>query len=160
MFRMNKLTDYGFVLLTHMAARPRREWSARELALGVKLPLPTVVKIAKTLVRGGLLTSQRGVKGGYALARPASEVTAASIIFAFEGPVSLTECHEPGACEREAACPTRPNWQVVNRTVQEALEKLTLAELVEPLAAPRWSLLPVGQGRLPVNTKEQRSAVP
>ncbi len=140
MFRMNKLTDYGVVLLTRCAQQPGRGFSARELAEETRLPLPTVGKVLKLLVHDGILVSQRGTKGGYALARAPREITVASIIAALEGPVSLTECQAPGVCELERGCPTRANWQVVNRAIHEALSKLTLADMTRPLAPALWSL--------------------
>ena len=77
MLRMTKQTDYGFVLLSHLANEAAGEANAPELASETKLPLPMVSKILKLLVRQGLLLSHRGVKGGYSLARPAAEITAA-----------------------------------------------------------------------------------
>ena len=85
MIRMTKQTDYGFVLLTRLAVEPGRAMNAPELAGETKLPLPMVSKILKLLVRQGLLASHRGVKGGYALARPAAEIHAAEILRALEG---------------------------------------------------------------------------
>lgn len=133
MFRMNKLTDYGVVLLTRFAQAPFESRSARDLAEELRLPLPTVGKVLKLLVRDGILVSQRGTKGGYALSRPPSEISVTSIIAALEGPVSLTECQAPGVCGMERGCPTRANWQVVNRAVLQALTSLTLLDMARPL---------------------------
>src|SRR5688572_33459183 len=100
MIRIAKLTDYGIVLMSHLARAPGRRVNARDLSVEAHLPQPTVSQLLKTLSRGGLLVSQLGVKGGYDLARPASEITVADIITALEGPVALTECtsHVPDAC--------------------------------------------------------------
>jgi FeS assembly SUF system regulator len=146
---MNKLTDYGFVMLTQMTIRGRVDWNARELAEAVKLPQPTVVKILKMLVKAGILTSQRGTKGGYALARPAAEIRVASVIGALEGPIALTDCNVPGSCEHETGCPTRMSWQVVNSTVQEALERLTLLDISRPLLPARFALSPMSRTENP-----------
>ena len=92
MIRMTKQTDYGFVLLTRLAAEPERVVNAPDLAAETRLPLPMVSKILKLLARRGLLRSHRGVKGGYALARRPAEIHAAEILRALEGPVALTVC--------------------------------------------------------------------
>ena len=92
MIRITKQTDYGIVLLTHLAAHPDRHFNAPELAAEARLPLPMVSKILKLLAREGLLASHRGVKGGYSLARPAEEISMAEIIAALEGPIAITEC--------------------------------------------------------------------
>ena len=73
MIRMTRLTDYGIVLLTHFARQDGRDpRSAREIAAASHLPRPTVSKVLKLLARKGLLTAQRGVKGGFALSRAAA----------------------------------------------------------------------------------------
>jgi FeS assembly SUF system regulator len=131
MIRMTKQTDYGFVLLTRLAVEPGRAMNAPELSAETKLPLPMVSKILKLLVRQGLLESHRGVKGGYALTRPAAEIHAAEILRALEGAVALTVCIEgsPGECDREHFCTVRGPWQRINKAVFDALASVTLAEL-------------------------------
>ena len=136
MLRISRLTDYGIVLLAHLASDAARErHNARELAADAELPLPVVSKILKTLTHGGLLVSHRGAKGGYGLARPAREITVAEIIGVLEGPIALTECTlGPGHCEQEGSCMVRTPWQRINRALSEALDRISLAELVEPNA--------------------------
>jgi FeS assembly SUF system regulator len=134
MLRMTKLTDYGIVLLTQFAVRQDAgPMTAREIASTAKLPLPTVGKLLKQLCHNGLLSSHRGIKGGYSLARSAREITVAQIIEALEGPMALTECQAPGVCEQESFCSVKPNWLVINRTVREALSKVTLADMTRPI---------------------------
>jgi FeS assembly SUF system regulator len=132
MLRMSRITDYGIVLLTHLASEdPQRVHNARELALAAHLPLPVVSKILKVLAREGFLASHRGIKGGYALARPATEVSVVEVIDALEGPIALTECGV-GTCEREARCAVRAPWQRINRVVRKSLEDVRLSDLVSP----------------------------
>lgn len=134
MIRLTKQTDYGIVLLCAMAAEEERRWSASELSQRTHLPLPMVSKILKTLARQGLLESQRGVKGGYELAQPASQISVAQMIAAVEGPIAITECNEESSdeCSYEALCLTRRHWQTINRAVKEALERITLADMASP----------------------------
>jgi FeS assembly SUF system regulator len=148
MIRITKQTDYGIVLMTHLAAGSGRRYNAPDLAMETNLPLPMVSKILKLLARDGLLDSHRGAKGGYALARDASEITVDEIITSLEGPVAITECIDaaPGECEHEPGCPTRANWQVINRAVRRALEGITLAEMTHPI--PHEKLVTLGGGRL------------
>jgi FeS assembly SUF system regulator len=138
MIRITRQTDYGIVLLTQMATRPLHEvHAAKDAARWSGLPLPMVSKILKTLARGGLLISHRGVKGGYSLARGADQITVGNVILALEGPIRITECsHGPGSCDQEIACPTRVNWQRINNVVRDALEGITLTEMINPASAP------------------------
>jgi FeS assembly SUF system regulator len=140
MLRMSRLTDYGLVLLTHLASAPVDQvHNARELAESAHLPLPMVSKILKVLTREGFLVSQRGAKGGYSLARRPEDVTVVAVIDALEGPIALTECGA-GSCEREANCVVRAPWQRINRVVRQSLEDVRLADLITPPPFPSQSL--------------------
>ena len=135
MLRMTRLTDYGVVLLTHIAREPSRATrNAPELAAAAHLPLPTVSKILKILAREGLLVPHRGAKGGFSLAKPPTEITVADIIGALEGPIALTECsgHVGERCEIEDLCPVSTPWRRINRAVFDALRGITLAEMASP----------------------------
>lgn len=131
MMRMSRLTDYGIVLMSYLAAQAERSHNAAELAAGAQLPLPTVSKLLRLLTREQLLVSQRGVKGGYSLSRAPEKISIAAIIDALEGPIALTVCTTApsGECEYEPQCPVRTPWQRINRAVRGALEQITLADL-------------------------------
>lgn len=136
MLRITRQADYGVMILTRIAqAGPGRIHTARDLAAETEVPLPTVSKILKLLGRADLLVSQRGVKGGYRLARSAAEITVAEVIRAIEGPIAMTECVEAsdGDCDKESWCPVRSNWLLINEAVQGALEGITLARMARPL---------------------------
>ncbi len=135
MIRLSKLTDYGIVLMTQIARHPERPLhTARDLAAETQLPLPTVSKILKELSNGGLLTSHRGVKGGYTLTRLPQDISVGQIISVLEGPIGVTECGGvPGSCGMEPHCPVSANWRVISHALRQALENLTLPDLIYPL---------------------------
>jgi len=134
MLRMSKLADYGTVILVAMAREPEAVQSAGNLASVTGIPVPTVSKVMKMLVRGGLTASLRGVSGGYRLKRSAALVSLADIIAAVDGPFGMTECSlGPGVCQQESICRARANWQKVNRVVFEALRQVSLADLAGPV---------------------------
>jgi len=142
MIRLSKLTDYGLVLMAHMAQnRDRVLHTARDLAFESGLPLPTVSKLLKELVQGGLLVSHRGIRGGYSLARKPREISVAEVIAVFEGPIALTECSTDisGLCDLEPCCPIKDNQRIISQAVRGALEKVMLSDLSQPLrrTAPR-----------------------
>jgi FeS assembly SUF system regulator len=146
MIRITKQTDYGIVLLTHLAANADRQYAAPELAAEARLPLPMVSKILKLLARDGLLASHRGVKGGYSLARPAEEISMAEIIAALEGPIAITECISVESdCSHVALCPVSANWRRINEAVRTALEGISLAEMAH---SKTQKLVTLGRGAL------------
>lgn len=135
MLRISKITDYGTLVMTHMAGQPERLYSAAELADSLGLGLPTVSKVLKALGRHQLVTSLRGAHGGYNLARPAREITVADIVDALEEqPFGLTECSaSSGVCGLESGCRIRVNWMHINTVVRRALEDVKLADMIEPV---------------------------
>lgn len=141
MFKLSKTTDYGIVLLAQLAtdaasatdeAARTRPQNARELAESSDLPVPMVSKILKALAKEGLLVSQRGSKGGYALAREPGDLPVSEMIRVLEGPVALTDCAiGPAVCEHESLCAMREPWRVISRVVERALAEVTLADLIQ-----------------------------
>ncbi|MGA2904678.1 MAG: SUF system Fe-S cluster assembly regulator [Candidatus Korobacteraceae bacterium] len=136
MIRLAKLTDYGLVLMTIIArGHGAPVHTARDLAAESRLPLPTVSKLLKQLLQSGLLTSHRGIKGGYSLAKEPAEISLAEVITSIEGPIALTECSTDisGLCDLERSCPIKRNQRIVSQVVRGALEKVTLSDLIRPL---------------------------
>lgn len=130
MLRISKLTDYGTVILACLAAQSDRLWTAAEVAECTHIGLPTVSKLLKKLQRSGLVISTRGSHGGYQLARPAEEITAARILDALEGPFAITECSGAhSTCGLESNCRVGHTWQRVNAAIRRALTDLSLAQL-------------------------------
>lgn len=147
MLRMSKLTDYGIVVLTHMAQGDSPAVrTAQELSQASRVPLPTVAKILKELCRAGIVASHRGRHGGYSLSRRPDEISVAAIVEALEGPVSVTECSDQGGlCALEPTCVAKSHWGPISRAIQGTLEKLPLSAL-----GPR----PAGLARLPILNPE------
>jgi len=134
MIKLSRMADYGVVVMTQLAREPSAFRTATEVAAATALPAPTVSKLLKQLANSDLLESHRGTKGGYALTRPASEITMAEIIGAVDGPIALTDCvgSDGTVCEIEALCPTRTNWKRINDVLVQALSGVTLAEMAAP----------------------------
>ena len=109
MIRLSKLTDYGLVLMTIMGrSHADAVHTARELAAGSRVPLPTVSKVLKELLQSRLLRFLPGHQGWLQLGQGAREISVAEIISALEGPVAFTECSsELSSCELEQYCPIR-----------------------------------------------------
>lgn len=146
MLRISRLTDYGTMILVHLANHPAQLCSASDVAAGTRVALPTVQKLLKVLARGELVHSVRGAEGGYALAREAGGITAARILDVLEGPLGITECSTADShCELENGCPVGGAWQKLNRAIRVTLEDITLADLADP---PReFPLLDLTGGR-------------
>ena len=130
MLRITRLTDYATVVLAALASTPDQVQTAPALALRTRIAAPTVSKLLKQLQRAGLVVSTRGLHGGYQLARPAVQISAAQILDALEGPLALTDCAAGhGNCEIERTCGVSHVWQRLNVAIRRSLYSVSLAEL-------------------------------
>ncbi len=138
MIKLSKLTDYSVVVLAEMAKQPSDLLTSSSLAAKTCLPEPTVAKVLKLLAKGGLITSTRGVNGGYTIARPPADISMASVIIALEGPVQLTACVDgtEECCSHSVTCAMKGKWNPVNDAMRQALENVSLAQMMEASNQP------------------------
>ena len=137
--RLSHLADYAVVLMTAAARYPAgARLSATELAADTGVPLPTTQKLLGQLAGAGLFSSARGAAGGFALARPANEISLADIVEAVEGPIAMTVCaaHDgPSDCALDAHCRVKPHMGIVGNAVRGALGAVSLEHLSSPAKA-------------------------
>jgi Rrf2 family cysteine metabolism transcriptional repressor len=115
-----------------------------EIAEHDGLPLAYLEHLVARLRKAGLVDSRRGSRGGYMLARPASEITMAEVVEALEGSIAPIECITQNAdgsivCSRESsddpsrashACPTKLLWTRVRFSIVRTLTETSLADLL------------------------------
>jgi len=136
MFRMSKMSDYGLRLVLTLSRRYAEDenYSARDLSRITGLPRPVSSKILKILAREGLLSSARGVNGGYRLARAPEKISVGQILKALEGPILIKGClEEDSGCGNFDNCTIRFNWDRINRAVTQVLDSVSLPDLMSPL---------------------------
>src|SRR6187402_905906 len=99
MLQLTKRTEYGLIALVHMADHGGRVVSVREIGEHYPVPRRLMAEVLKDLSHAGIVESQRGATGGYALARSADAITLAEIVVALEGQPVITNCdgHDPMA---------------------------------------------------------------
>ena len=134
MFKLNRMTDYAILVLGILAHRRGEILTAAQLAELTGLNQPTVAKVAKTLVAADMLDTQRGVHGGYRLARQPSIISLVQIVEAMEGPIAVNDCVD-GAQDSSIAnncCFVSQNWNRVNLAVRNALDDVSIEDLIDP----------------------------
>ncbi|CEG58709.1 SUF system Fe-S cluster assembly regulator [Legionella fallonii] len=138
MLRISKLADYGTVVMVHLAKHAQELCNARDIALHTHLAVPTVSKILKRLTAAGLLSSVRGVTGGYRLQRPATEISVSQIIYALEEHRGFTECSlQPNDCSLQRVCTIQGNWRLISHAIETALDSVSLDALAKPTLQTR-----------------------
>jgi Rrf2 family protein len=131
--RISKKAGYALRALAVMARRGGSS-SIQELSARERIPVKFLEQILLTLRHAGLLSSKRGVGGGYTLARPASEISILDIIQELDGPVSPLPCTvarptEPCTCPDPRTCPTRMMMTEFRTEMVRWLETRTLEDL-------------------------------
>ena len=134
--RVSAKVDYALRALLELAAAPPGPVTAERLSTAQAIPPKFLENILLELRRAEIVASQRGVEGGYRLARPAGEISVADVIRALEGPIASVRGVRPE--EIEYTGPARglqPLWVELRASMREVLEGTTLADLVERSAA-------------------------
>lgn len=138
MIKLNRMTDYGAVVLSVLAYQWRyahgESLSATDVSSRSGLTQASTAKILKTLSASHLVSATRGKYGGYVLSVAPEEVSVAAIIEAMEGPIALTSCVETASdpCASKQSCFLGGNWEKVNTVIGNALSSMTLADLIDP----------------------------
>ncbi len=129
--KITRATDYAVRATIHLAtipASPRVPGPA--LARAVGAPESFVSKILQQLVQAGLVTSQRGMRGGFQLARRAADISLLEVVEAIEGPTQLNLCLPQGrGCSRKDWCGAHPVWAEAQAALVKVLGKASIAQL-------------------------------
>lgn len=91
-------------------------------------------QVVGTLRKADLITSRKGVKGGYSLVAPPEEISLWQVISALDSHTTLVECVlEPDLCDRSSDCLTRSIWSLLSARMQEFWASFTLADLLQTM---------------------------
>ncbi len=131
--RLNTKTRYGIRLLLGFALRYNKGFvQLSEVAKSEGITEKYAEQIVRLLKIGGLLTSQRGVQGGYILSYPPSSITLLQIIETIEGKFSIIDClSNDEKCERTSICVVRNVWNKLTDNIVNFLKSITLQDLLE-----------------------------
>jgi Rrf2 family protein len=144
---LTRKVDYAILVLNYLHHHAHGG-CAREIADCFHLSRAFVANILKELCQKGFVASHRGVKGGYALVRPAAEISLADLLDALEDqPLSLAACNETPAgdgCSLYADCPVKGPIAEVHQRLRDVLREVSLAELFRTRQRAGTELLTLG----------------
>lgn len=83
------------------------------------------------LRRQGVVKSVRGPGGGYQLGMPANQISIGMIISAVNENITVTKCQGKGNCQGGSKCLTHSLWQNLSQRIEDFLNEITVAELVD-----------------------------
>jgi Rrf2 family protein len=128
--RVSAKADYAVRAAVELAARGEGPIKGEAVSQAQDIPLKFLENILGELRHAGLVRSQRGMDGGYWLARPAEEITVADVIRAVEGPLASVRGDSPEALRYAGRSePLRNVWIAVRANLRAVLEDVTLADI-------------------------------
>jgi Rrf2 family protein len=128
--RVSAKVDYALRAVIELAAAPDGPVKGERIAQAQEIPLKFLENILADLRHGGIVRSQRGVEGGYWLARPADEITVAEVVRAVEGPIANVRGIGPEQVEYAgSASRLREVWIALRANLRAVLEHVTIADV-------------------------------
>jgi Rrf2 family nitric oxide-sensitive transcriptional repressor len=136
--RLTSFTDFALRALMRLAGEPARIFATSEIAAEFGISRNHLAKVVRDLASGGFITTQRGIGGGFCLARPPQSITLGEVVRALEGASALVECfrEDGGACVLSPRCRLKGRLAAAREAFMRELDATTLAECAYP-AHPR-----------------------
>ncbi|MGD9809446.1 MAG: Rrf2 family transcriptional regulator [Deferribacterales bacterium] len=131
--KVTRASDYAIRALIHMAHKPVGTTFMRsELASECDIPDSFLGKILQNLAKSEILSSERGKKGGFKVAKPTADITVYDIISAIEGDIALNKCiFDEDFCSLVHSCTAHSMWADIQDNLVEMLKSYTLAKLTD-----------------------------
>ncbi len=124
-------TDYAIRCVLFLAMQPDRVFMVGEIAEKQDVPKPFLAKILQKLVKGNIVSSIRGVKGGFRLFKNPKDISLLNVIEAVDGPVSLNVCVvDKRSCDRSGYCSIHPVWVDLRQDLAKKLNSIHFDKLV------------------------------
>jgi Rrf2 family protein len=131
--RVSAKADYAVRAAAELAAADAgRSLKRDQIAVAQAIPAKFLEAILLDLKHAGIIKSHRGAEGGYALARPAADVSIADVIRAVDGPMATVRGERVESVEYSGpATSLRDVWVAVRASLRRVLESTTLEDLVD-----------------------------
>ena len=159
MLRISTKSQYGLRAMVYLAKHRDKISSLNLISEKEGISFDYLEKIISKLEKTGLIKAKKGVHGGYFLAKSPKRIKIGEIIRALEGDTVLVKCIAPirsrrdksllhpslrsgkrgYRCPRERKCLTKNFWQKIQKTLNNVLNSITLADLINPEGKPSAS---------------------
>jgi Rrf2 family protein len=124
-------TDYAIRCVLYLARGKGKVIMIDEISRNMAIPKSFLAKILQKLTKGNIVTSFRGVRGGFQFNRRPEEVSLLDIIEIIEGPVAMNACAlEEKACSFSSTCTVHPVWTELRKIVETYLRNADIGKLL------------------------------
>jgi len=132
MLKISTKSQYGLRAMVFLAKCGERISSLKLISAKENISFDYLEKIISRLEKAGLTRSKKGSQGGYVLAKPPQRIKIGEIIRALEGDAGLVKCTtKAGHCPLEKKCFAKKFWGKLQKSLNSALDSLTLADLIK-----------------------------
>jgi Rrf2 family transcriptional regulator, iron-sulfur cluster assembly transcription factor len=123
--------EYALRASVHMATlEENRFFLARDIAEATGIPGAYLAKIMQSMVKDGLLLSQRGLRGGFRFSRPLTQISIADVIGSVENLIRYEQCILGQAeCTDKVACPLHYGWREIANRYLDWMRRTKLSEM-------------------------------
>ena len=130
---IKRASDYAIRSLIYMACFSNgKVFDISSIAKKVSVPPVFLHKIFQKLCKANVLTSHKGVRGGFSLRKSSAKITVKEIIGIVQGPLLLNKCFQgDDLCARLAICSFKKRLNVLQKDFTYFFNKLTLKDLAE-----------------------------
>ena len=138
--RLSSTDVYTFKALAYLGTLDANVWThADDIARAAAVPKPYLVRILAALATRGVLHSRKGAGGGYALSKPAQDITLLEVMRSIDGPIAALSCTSlnwPKTCPEANRCNVRSRvYTRMRDAIIHVLETTSVADLVEDAKA-------------------------
>lgn len=139
-FMISQTAEYALRAVVHLAtvtsvgtseaeAKPMVLQTVQQIATAAQVPLSYLSKVLQTLARAGLIVSQRGLGGGFSLARAPAEITVYEVVQAVDPIQRIAQCPLGLEAHRDFLCPLHAKLDAATALVEQSFRETTIAEL-------------------------------
>lgn len=128
---LSQTAEYALRAVVALAAHPATPFTTRQLAEETQVPFNYLSKVLQSLARGGIVHSQRGLHGGFTLARPAGEITLLDVINTVDPIRPIETCPLNLKQHRSNLCPLHSRINTTILLIRDIFRSSTIQELLE-----------------------------
>ena len=128
---VTRKTDYAVRCILYLAQAKEQVANVTEVSRQMHIPKTFLAKIFQKLAKAGLVASQRGMNGGFRLAKEPRKISLLDIMEAIQGPLCVNVCAvDRKKCKRSAVCSVHPFWVELRQEMNQRLKEQTIDRLI------------------------------
>ncbi len=144
---ISQTTEYALRAVVWLAANPDKPLTAQQIAEATRVPAGYLAKVLQGLSRAGLLHSQRGLGGGFHLARPPSALTMWDVVQAVDPLKRIQQCPLGFEAHADVLCPLHEQLDAAIAAIEKMFSACKISKLIDPghASSPLCAYVPKGK---------------